>query len=102
MQAVMRLQIIKSGIGAKDFLDTEAVAKLVKTALPHQASYIDKYGEAGYHYLLEELEGELLKEFQKMLAGTEADKASIKQAAEILKQSNELMDSAKQKNLPIK
>lgn len=96
MQAVIRLQIIKSGIGAKDLSEKNTVAKLVKIALPHQASYIDKYGEAGYHYLLEELEGGLLKEFQKMLSGTEADKASIEQAAEILKHSNELLDSVKQ------
>ena len=97
MQAVMRLQIIKSGIGAKDLLDKNAVSKLVKTTLPHQASYVNEYGEAGYHHLLEELEGRLLKEFQKTLAGAEADKASIEQAAEILKQSNEILDSAKQK-----
>lgn len=97
MQAVLRLQIIKSGIGAKDLLDKDAIAKLVKAALPHQASYIDKFGEAGYHYLLEELEGSLLDEFRKMLAGVEADKASIERAAEILKRSNELLDSAKQK-----
>ena len=96
MQAVLRLQIIKSGIGAKDLLDKDAIAKLVKAALP-QASYIDKFGEVGYHYLLEELEGSLLDEFRKMLAGVEADKASIEQAAEILKRSNELLDPAKQK-----
>lgn len=97
MQAVFKLQIIKAGIDAKNLLDKDSVAKLVKAALPHQASYVDKYGEAGYHYLLEELEDSLLKEFQKMLAGAEADKAGIEQAAEIVKQSNEIMNSAKQK-----
>lgn len=96
MQGVMRLQVLKFGIGTKDFFDKDGVAKLVKTALPHHISYIDKYGDTGYYYLLDELEGGLLKEFQKMLAGTEGDKASIEQAAEILKQSNELLDSAKQ------
>ncbi len=97
MQAVLKLEIIKSGIGGKDLLDKDAIAKLVKAALPHQAAYIDKFGEAGYHYLLEELEGRLLDELRKMLAGVEADKSSVEQAAEILKRSNELLDSVRQR-----
>ena len=51
-----------------------------------------KYSYLGCHYLLEELDAKLLSEFQKMLAGVEADKASIEQAAEILKQSNEVLN----------
>ena len=99
MQAVLKLQILKSGIGTK-LLDMEATAKVVKAALPHQTQYIDKFGDAGYHYLLEELERRLLDEMQKMLAGVETDKASIEQAAEILRLSNSLIDSAKQSSMP--
>ena len=77
----------------------EAIAKLVKVALPHHVQYIDKVGEAGYHNLLEELEGRLLDELRKMLAGVEADKASVEQAAEILKRSNELLDSSTHKDI---
>ncbi|MCL4315579.1 MAG: hypothetical protein M1527_01705 [Gammaproteobacteria bacterium] len=90
MHAVMRLHIIKSGIGAKDLFDKDAVAKLVKAALPHQAGYIDKYGDAGYHYLLEELEESLLAALRTMLAGEEADRASVERAAEIVRLSEEL------------
>ncbi len=98
MQAVLKLQIIKSGIGAKNLLHKDAVEKLVKAALPHQAGYIDKYGDAGYHYLLEELEGSLLAALRKMLAGEETDRASVERAGEILKLSNELM--ANQSKVP--
>lgn len=103
MQAVMKLHIIKSGIGAKDYFDKDAVAKLVKAALPHQAGYIDKYGDAGYHYLLEELEESLLAAMRNMLAGEETDRASVEQAAEILRLSNELKakQSTVQPNSPL-
>jgi hypothetical protein len=98
-QAVLKLEILKSGLGKK-LLDMDAIAKLVKAALPHYTEYIDKFGDAGYHYLLEELEGRLLDEMQKMLAGVETDKASIEQAGEILRLSNNLIDSAKQSSMP--
>ena len=98
IHAVLKHQIIKSGIGAKNLLDKDAVAKLVKAALPHQADYIDKYGDAGYHYLLEELEESLLAAMRKMLAGEETDKASIERAGKILKLSNELR--ANQSQIP--
>lgn len=89
-QAVVKLHIIKSGIGAKDILDKDSVAKLVKAALPHRAGYIDKFGDAGYHNLLEELEESLLAALHKMLAGEEADRASVERAAEIARLSAEL------------
>ena len=90
VQAVVKLQIIKSGIGAKDLLDKDAVSKLVKAALPHHAGYMDKYGDASFHYLLEELEESLLAAMRKMLAGEESDRASVERAAEILRLSSEL------------
>ncbi|MDD5451482.1 MAG: hypothetical protein PHT49_06255 [Desulfovibrionales bacterium] len=91
VHAAMRWQILKSGLGKQDFANTDSIDKLLKTALPHQPAYIDKYGPEGYHYLLDELETRLLRELQSMLVGGEADKANLEQAAEILKQSNELI-----------
>jgi hypothetical protein len=95
IQGVLRLQTIKAGVG-KDFTDKQAVAYLIKAALPDRAEYIDKYGAAAYRYLLDELEQRLLEEFQNMLAGREEDKASVEKAAEILKASNKIIDSAKE------
>jgi len=96
MQAVIKLQILKSG-ASSNILAKEATAKLVRAALPHYAEFIDKFGDAGYDHLLEELEMRLLDEIQKMLAGVEADKTSVEQAAEILRLSNNLLDSGKKK-----
>jgi len=47
-EAVIKLHIIKSGMGAKDYFDKDAVPRLVKAVLPHQAEYIEKFGETGY------------------------------------------------------
>jgi len=55
MHAVMRWQILRGGLGADDFTDKEAIAKLIKTALPHYSDYVDKHGPSGYYYLLEAL-----------------------------------------------
>lgn len=98
MQTFFKLQAIKSGSG-KDF-DMDVAAKLLKTLLPHQTEYINKHSDADYHYLLDELEGRLLAELQKMLEGVEADKASVEQAAEILRLSSEIIDSTKKSSMP--
>ena len=92
MQAVVKLQIIKTGIGA-DLLKKDAVSSLVKAALPHRSEFIDKYGDAGYHSLLEELEEALLAALRKMLAGEETDRANLDQANNIRRLSNELTAS---------
>lgn len=89
--AVMRWQILKNGIGKVEIFDLNAINKLLKTALPHQTKYIDQYGPTGYHYLLEELESKLLHELQQVLIGSDTDKANLEQAAEIVKQSHELL-----------
>jgi hypothetical protein len=97
LQAVIKVQILRSGAPAK-LLDKGNVANLVKAALPYQAEYIDKYGDAGYHYLLGDLEEALLGALRKMLAGEESDRASVERAGEILKLANEL--TANQSNVP--
>ena len=100
MQAVVKLEMIKSGIAAKDLLEKDAIPRLLKAVLPHRAAYIDKFGDTGYHYLLEELEEGLLNELRGMLDGVDADKASVEQAAAILKLSNDLLDSTRQRGMP--
>jgi hypothetical protein len=64
-----------------------------RTALPELTSVIEKYGDASYHYLLDEIEKRLLTEFGLMMSGSETDRSSIDQAAKILKGANEAMDS---------
>lgn len=98
--AVIKLQAIKSGIGAKDFSSKEVVAKLVKAALPHRSRYIDEHGDVAYYYLLDELEQRLLEECRKMLAGEETDKTGLERAAEIVKLSTQLSESSREGALP--
>lgn len=90
--AVMRWLVLKGGMGQKDYADKDALTKMLKTALPHRADYLDKVGSSGYHFLFEELESQLLFELQRMLTGSESDRASVEQAAEIVKQSTEIMN----------
>lgn len=88
MHAVMRWHVLKGGLGAKDFVDNDAISKLIKVALPHYSDYVDKQGPSAYYYVLEALDAQLLNEIQLMLSGVEADKESINRAAEIVRQSN--------------
>lgn len=95
MHSVMRWHVLKGGLGPEDYADQAAINKLIKAALPHYAEYIDKYGASVYYHVLEALDTQLIAEIQKMLSGAETDKASIAQAAEIVRQSNEVIKEAK-------
>lgn len=97
--SIIRWHVLKGGLGTKDFANHEAIAKLIKSALPHYADYIDKQGPEGYYYVLEALDQRLLAEMRAMLSGTETDKAAIEQAAEILRTSEEVIrEAAARKN----
>jgi len=91
--AVVQVSVLKAGLDVPDALDTSAVTKLVQAVLPHQSSYLEQYGASGYHYLLDELESRLLKELQNILRGGESDRASVEQAAVILKESERVMET---------
>ncbi len=87
---VMKWHVAQGGLGAKDFSDHSALAKVIKTALPDYPSTLDGKGVTDLHFLVEELELKLLAEFRVMMGGAEVDRESIQQAAEILKYSEEL------------
>jgi len=84
--AVAQLEILKVGLNKPELLNPDHAAKLVKVALPHYADYIDAHGPAGYVYMLEPLEAELLKELQRMMRGEESDKAGVELAGKIMKE----------------
>jgi hypothetical protein len=93
-QAVMRAYAIKSGIGAQDFSDKKKMAELLKSVLPHQSEYVDKYGPGAYHFLVEEIESKIIEEIHLTISDVDSDEASIKQAAKILEISNSLFADA--------
>lgn len=90
MHSVMRWQVLKGGLGTEDFADHKAIEKLVVAALPHYAEHLEKHGPSVYYYVLEALDTRLLSEIQNMLSGVESDRASIEQAAEIVRQAKAL------------
>jgi hypothetical protein len=91
--SVMQLQILKGGLGTTDFADHKAIEKLVLAALPHYSEYLEKHGSSVYYYVLEALDEKLLAELKSMLSDSEADKASLQQAAEIIRQANALQSA---------
>ena len=96
MHSVMRLQVLKGGLGTSDFADNNAIKKLVVAALPHYSEYLEKNGPEEYYYVLEALDERLLAELKGMLSGAESDKASLEQAAEIIRQANALQAATRQ------
>jgi hypothetical protein len=89
LSAYIRAKTLELGLATprKLFAD-EPIKNLLKAALPHQSEYIDTYGASGYHFLLEELEKNLLAELQKMLRGEEQDQEGLAQAAKIMKMAD--------------
>lgn len=90
MQGVMRAYAITTGLGARDFVDNAKVSALLKSVLPHQAAFVDKFGPGAYHHLLEEIEAVIIKEIHLTISGADSDEASLKQAAKILELSSSL------------
>ena len=88
MQAVMRAYVIKHGVGF-DLIDSSKCSEVLKLVLPHQSSYIDKFGPSCYHHLLEEIEEKIIREIHQTISGAETDEAGIKQAAAVIKKCNE-------------
>jgi hypothetical protein len=93
LHAVARLQMLQKGIDMVEIIDTKSVTKLVKIALPHQVEYVEKNGASAFHYLLDELENNMLLAFQRMLKGDETDQDSLERAAAIIKHSEALIDA---------
>jgi hypothetical protein len=100
MQAVMRAYAIKSGVGARDFMDNEKISALLKSVLPHQSGYVDKFGPSAYHHLVEEIETKIIHEMHLTISGVDSDEASVKQAAKILELSSSLLTDTSVKSVP--
>lgn len=89
MQAVMQAFAIKHGVDPK-LITSDKSSEILKLVLPHQSDYIDKYGAAGYHYLIEEIEQKIIYEIHQTISGAETDEAGIKQAAAVIKKCSEV------------
>jgi hypothetical protein len=82
-------KIFELGLGTK-MVKTDELVTLITKVLPHQKTYIEKHRIEGAFFLLEEIEGKLLKEIQDFLAGKGTSEARLKEASEIIKHSEQL------------
>jgi hypothetical protein len=87
---VLRLKALQTGVG-DDFSDHGAILKIVTASLPEYSEYISQNGVSGLHYLLDALETKLLKEIQVMLKDSGSDEEDMKRAAQILKETENLV-----------
>lgn len=93
--AMFRMETLKRGINITNvpIRDDSDVVDLLKLALPDKSDYIENYRSSCFHSLLNEIENRLLNEFRHMLSGQEVDSESIRRAAEITKQSTDIMNN---------
>jgi hypothetical protein len=83
-------QMLKAGVKDLDkYLKRDGSKEVLKAALPHQSKWIDDNQPEVYHYLLDELENNLLIELGKILNGVEIDAAEIIKARKILDAVNQ-------------
>lgn len=84
LHAVAFIKLLQLGVDGHQFMASENLIKLIKTALPHYSTYIDEHGPSAAYYLLDELENSLLEELKRMLDGVAADMTEIARAKQIL------------------
>ena len=90
LRAVIRVEMIQAGID-QDFTKDEHLKGLIGSVLPHQIPLIEKYGIDASHYLIEELETNMIAEISRIHQSSEDDEESIKRAADILAKSEKVM-----------
>lgn len=94
MLAVAKMKLLKFGIdSAEKFLKLERADSLLKTVLPSRKEYIEKYGSAVHHQLLDEVEEMLLLELRNIQNGNDADKENARRAADITKEVEKITSS---------
>ncbi|RVT53976.1 hypothetical protein [Rubrivivax albus] len=93
MHTAMRWMVLKGALGKQDYADSDAIRALVVKVLPHYEDYLKEHGPSVYYIVLQALEARLLEELRTMMSGVETDRASLEQAAEIVKAANELQRS---------
>lgn len=91
----IKQKFLESGLEQTDIIQHDNVKKVIETALPHQAPTLEKFGTDHLYLYFDELESKLLVELNKIIIGESNNQESIKQAADILRASEELNASAR-------
>jgi hypothetical protein len=86
MFSMVQYQILRGRIkDAHKYVKDEAIKNIIKTALPHQVDFVNKYEPETYYFLLEDIESLLLQELKKILDGSEIDANDAQKAKKLLK-----------------
>lgn len=75
---------LKDGVDSKFLNGPDDLIVIIKKVLPHQAEFLDQYGESGLFHLGDELEDKLLATLRDALDGRRLDEATIKRSHEIV------------------
>ncbi|EPO0014299.1 hypothetical protein ACT5DP_004690 [Vibrio alginolyticus] len=89
MHFVALAKAFENGLDDK-LVNSEGLEKLIKATLPHQSEFIDKFGPTAAVYLLEEIEGHLLREIRTSIDGKGTSEDSLSKANEIISLSEAL------------
>jgi hypothetical protein len=85
MTAIVRWQILLTGVNNPDFVKHDKVDELLKTVLPQYTALITEHSYECHDLLLEDLENLLITELQRSVDGTGMEKENVEKAAKILK-----------------
>jgi hypothetical protein len=85
MHGATRAQMVLMGVDIEELDKEQSIVQIVAAVLPHQKAFLEKWGYKGFYHLVDELEARLLAELQAMLRGTDDDRTTVDQAAEILR-----------------
>jgi hypothetical protein len=78
--SIAQVQLLANGMRIDALIDETRLREFLKGVLPEYSDYIEKYGVAGFHRLVDVLDQKLLEATQEMLSGKAWDEASLKQA----------------------
>ncbi|GCA51820.1 hypothetical protein KGO5_04277 [Sinorhizobium sp. KGO-5] len=75
--------------GVLSLKDISETNEILKIALPHQSSFIEKYPDSALWHLIDELEEKVLSELLASFDTSEADLAAVQQASKIMRKAAE-------------
>lgn len=88
-RAVATAGILKTGMGTDVLKKDDDSNALIKSVLPHQSEYLEKYPDAGPYYLMKQLEEVVFIELTTAFSSSEKYRKAIEDASNILKHVSE-------------
>ncbi|TGP57386.1 hypothetical protein EN873_04705 [bacterium M00.F.Ca.ET.230.01.1.1] len=99
--AVIIIGLIKAG-GADLLKGNDPIVKAVKLILPHRSEFLDKNGESGIYYLVDELQEKVFTELVASFSDPNAGQRVIDQASDIIRYADSKPSPVVSADLPAK